>query len=76
MIVNLAASVRARLMNHARETARPFQEVFQHYAMERFLYRLSRSPYSRRFTLKGALMFRIWDAPMSRATRPAPMITI
>ncbi len=35
MIVNLAASVRARLMNHARKTSRPFQEVFQYYANER-----------------------------------------
>ena len=74
MIVNLAASVRARLMNHARETSRPFQEVFQYYAMERFLFRLSRSPYGRRFTLKDALMFRVWDAPMSRATRDVDLL--
>ncbi len=74
MIVNLAASVRARLMNHARETSRPFQEVFQYYAMERFLYRLSRSPHGRQFTLKGALMFRVWDAPMSRATRDVDLL--
>jgi hypothetical protein len=36
--------------------------------MERFLYRLSRSPHGRRFVLKGALMFVVWQAPRSRPT--------
>ena len=40
-VTNLAASVQARLQNHARVTKRPFQELLQYYAMERFLYRLS-----------------------------------
>ncbi len=40
---NIAASVRQRLLNIARETGRPFQEVLQYFAMERFLYRLSQS---------------------------------
>jgi len=38
-VSNLAASVQARLQNHARATKRPFQELLQYYyAMERFLY--------------------------------------
>ena len=37
--------------------------------MERFLHRLSRSPHADSFVLKGALLFRIWDIPDSRATR-------
>lgn len=41
-VKNLVASVQARLQNHARGTKRPFQELLQYYAMERFLYRLSR----------------------------------
>jgi len=44
-VKNLAASVQARLQNHARATKRPFQELLQYYAMERFLYRLSKTPY-------------------------------
>lgn len=55
-----AASVRQRLLNNARETGRPFSEVLQYFAMERFLYRLSRSPYKKKFTLKGALLFNSW----------------
>ena len=37
--------------------------------MERFLYRLSRSANADSFVLKGALLFRVWDVPDSRATR-------
>ena len=37
--------------------------------MERFLYRLSRSKYKDKVVLKGALMFVVWKAPRSRATR-------
>jgi hypothetical protein len=56
---NIAASVRARLTNHARSTRRPFQEVLQYYSLERFLYRLSQSEYRDRFVLKGALLMNL-----------------
>jgi hypothetical protein len=36
--------------------------------MERFLYRLSRTPHHEKFVLKGALMFVAWRAPRSRPT--------
>ena len=71
---NLPASVHARLLNHARSTARPFQEVFQYYAMERFLYRLSRSRHEQSFVLKGALMMRVWDAPFARPTKDIDLL--
>ena len=44
MSPDVAASVRQRLLNHARSTGRPFNEVLQHLVLERFLYRLGRSP--------------------------------
>jgi hypothetical protein len=53
----------------ARTSNRPFHEVMQYFAMERFLYRLSSSPHRSRFILKGALMLHVWDAPLARATR-------
>lgn len=37
--------------------------------MERLLYRLSCSGHNGSFVLKGALLFRVWDVPDSRATR-------
>ena len=69
ILQNVSASVHQRLLNIARNTARPFDEVLQYFAMERFLYRLSRSPHVDSFVLKGALLFRVWDMPDSRATR-------
>jgi len=65
---NVAASVRQKLLNKSRADLRPFQELVQYYAMERFLYRLSLSHHANRFILKGALMLRIWQAPEIRPT--------
>ena len=52
----------------ARETGRPFGELLQYFAMERFLYRLSKSRYADHFVLKGALMLNVWQAPLTRPT--------
>jgi len=65
---NIGASVRQRLLNRARETGRPFSELLQYFAMERFLYRLSKSEYADKFVLKGALMLTAWNAPLLRPT--------
>lgn len=64
----MAASVHRRLLDRARESLRPFNEVLQHFAIERFIYRLSISPYANKFILKGALMFPLWTGPSSRST--------
>jgi len=71
---NLPASVRQRLTNKAKETNRPFQEVLQYFAMERFLYRLSQSRHADQFVLKGALMFTVWGAPASRPTKDIDLL--
>jgi hypothetical protein len=65
---DLGASVRQRLLNQSRSQGRPFQELLQYFAMERFLYRLSQSPVSDLFVLKGALLLTAWRAPLSRPT--------
>ena len=65
---NMAASVHQRLLNEARRTSRPFNELLQYFAMERFLYRLSLSPFAGNFILKGAMMLRVWNVPQSRPT--------
>ena len=73
-VKNIAASVRQRLLNKARSDSRPFQELVQYYAMERFLYRLFRSQHAKSFILKGALMLRIWKAPQIRPTMDIDML--
>ncbi|MCP4062272.1 MAG: nucleotidyl transferase AbiEii/AbiGii toxin family protein [Gammaproteobacteria bacterium] len=74
MAKNTATSVRQKLLNKSREEKRPFQELLQYYAMERFLYRLSQSPHSGCFTLKGALMLWAMQGPTSRPTRDIDML--
>jgi hypothetical protein len=71
---NIAASIRQRLLNRARSDQRPFSELLQYYVMERFLYRLSQSPYTTRFVLKGALMLRVWRSPDVRPTMDIDML--
>ena len=51
MTRNVAASVHQRLLNRARAQGRPFDELLQYFALERFLYRLGRSPHARHFAL-------------------------
>jgi len=65
---DLGASVRQRLLNQSRRDGRPFQELLQYFAMERFLYRLAQSRFADRFILKGALLLTAWRAPVSRPT--------
>lgn len=65
---DIEASVRQLLLNQSRAQGRPFQELLQYFAMERFLYRLAKSPYGDRFILKGALLLTAWRAPLSRPT--------
>jgi hypothetical protein len=67
-VKDFAASVHQRLLNKARQTNRPFSELVQYFAMERFLYRLSTSSYADKFILKGALMLPVWKAPLARPT--------
>ena len=65
---NIAASVHQRLLDRARESHRPFNELLQNFAIERFIYRLSMSSYRDAFILKGALLFSVWRVPESQPT--------
>ncbi len=68
-IKDLGASIRARLKNIARETKRDFHAILLQYFQERFLYRLSISPYHLAFVLKGALLFLVYEMPFLRPTK-------
>jgi predicted nucleotidyltransferase component of viral defense system len=68
MPTNISASVLARLANRSNSLKRPYNEILQYYAMERFLYRLSLSKYADKFILKGALMLRALGLPDARPT--------
>jgi len=68
VIKNLPASVRSQLMNHAKQQGKPFNEILQHYALQRFLYRLSKSAHSKNFILKGAFLLKAWGYADNRPT--------
>jgi len=55
-IRDMAASVRARLLNLASRTGKPYNEVLIQYALERFLFRLSKSSNKHTLLLKGGLL--------------------
>ena len=71
---NISASIRQKLLNKARFKKRPFSELIQYFAMERFLYRLSKSPYAGQFILKGVLMLQAWQSPIFRPTMDIDML--
>jgi hypothetical protein len=68
--------VHDRLLQLARESHRPFNELLQYFAMERFLFRMSRSKHASRFVLKGGLMLLAWRAPLSRPTKDIDMLAV
>ena len=51
-----AVSVHQRMLSISRQEHRRFNDLMQHYALERWLFRLSQSAYGERFILKGALL--------------------
>jgi hypothetical protein len=72
--VNVAASVRARLLKVSRERREDFTLTLMNYAAERFLYRLSRSRLRDQFILKGAMLFAVRIGEQYRATRDLDLL--
>ena len=71
---DLAASVRARLLNIAKAEQTDFNAVLVRYALERFLYRLGQSAHADHFVLKGAMLFNLWYAMPHRPTRDVDLL--
>lgn len=74
MTHDLAASVRARLLNIAKAEQTDFNSVLVRYALERFLYRLGQSAHADHFVLKGAMLFNLWYAMPHRPTRDVDLL--
>jgi len=70
----LVHSIQARLKNEARDKGRPFAELLEFFAVERFLHRLGRSDQRERFVLKGALLLRHWLGADMRPTRDIDLL--
>jgi predicted nucleotidyltransferase component of viral defense system len=71
---NLAASVRQRLHNLARQQRLPYNRLQLLYLQERWLARLAKSEYRERFVLKGALYLYSRYGTASRPTRDIDLL--
>jgi predicted nucleotidyltransferase component of viral defense system len=71
---NIAASVRAKLKNKAKERQVEFQNLLVRFGNERLLYRLSQSEYQKSFMLKGASLFTIWTGEPHRPTKDMDLL--
>jgi hypothetical protein len=72
--VNVAASVRQRLLDLARRQNLRMQDVLVRFATERLLYRLATSPDREAYVLKGAMLFTAWTRVLPRSTKDADLL--
>lgn len=62
-------SIKERLKNYAKKNNRIVQDIFTVYVLERTLYRISKSKYNDKFTLKGGiLLYGLFTDNFARAT--------
>ena len=72
---NMAASVKQRLLNVAKARGEVFNFLLTRYAIERLLYRIAQSEYTRDFVLKGAMLFHLASKRMPhRPTRDVDLL--
>lgn len=68
-VKNIAISVRNRLLNLSNESKRDYNVILRHYFQERFLYRISISPYRSSLVLKGAFLLMTKEISKFRPTK-------
>jgi predicted nucleotidyltransferase component of viral defense system len=71
---DVGASVRARLLQLAKQRGDDFQLLLTRYANERLLYRLTKSQHASLFLLKGAALFTVRTGHAHRATRDVDLL--
>ena len=68
-------SIKAKLKNRAIEGKRTFQEILTIYGLERALYRLSISSYSKHYILKGGiLLYAMYHGDFTRGTADVDLL--
>lgn len=70
----LAQSIKQRLMNLSQQQNEQFNIVLVRFAVERLLYRLTRTPHATQFVLKGAMLFAAWSAQPHRPTQDVDLL--
>lgn len=71
---NIAASVRQRLLNLRESQGTDYNTLLTHDAIERFMYRLSKSELAEHCVLKEAMLFRVWSGALHRPTKDLDLL--
>ena len=71
---DLPASVRARLLNLAKQRGEDLDLVLKRYGIERLLFRMSQSAHKDAFVLKGAMLFELWMGRAHRTTKDLDLL--
>jgi predicted nucleotidyltransferase component of viral defense system len=71
---NYGHSAYSRLLAFAKKNGLDFTFALQRYAMERLLYRMSKSAHADKFILKGASLFLVWKGHSYRVTKDADFL--
>ncbi|MFQ5381493.1 MAG: nucleotidyl transferase AbiEii/AbiGii toxin family protein, partial [Dehalococcoidia bacterium] len=74
MSPDVAASIRARLLQRAKASGEEFELTLTRYAAERLLFRLGASAARERCLLKGASLLAVWLPDPYRATRDVDIL--
>lgn len=74
MSSDVAASVRARLLNLAKKSGEEFELTLTRFAVERLLFRIGASAARDRCILKGASLLSVWLPDPYRATRDVDVL--
>ncbi|MGH9320524.1 MAG: nucleotidyl transferase AbiEii/AbiGii toxin family protein [Vicinamibacteria bacterium] len=74
MSPDIAASIKARLLNKAKQREEEFEFFLVRFACERFLFRLGVSEMRDRCTLKGAGLLTLWFEEPYRGTRDVDLL--
>ena len=70
----IAASIRQRLLNLARNDGRDFQTVLVAFGLERLIHRISNSRFRDDFVLKGGMLVTLWTSDPGRFTRDIDLL--
>lgn len=73
-IRNVGASVRARLLQVAKQSGQNYDLILNRYVIERLLYRLTQSRHADRFVLKGAMLLMTWFDQPYRVSRDLDLL--
>lgn len=68
-IKNIGKSIRAKLLNVSKREGYEYQKLLIRYLQERFIYRISISPYRSNFLLKGGSLLYAYNGLKNRPTK-------